>query len=151
MINRVVIVGRLTKDVEIRKTTTGLSVSSFTLAVDKRKEEGQDKSADFINCVAWRQQADFIGMYGRKGEMWGVDGRISTRSYTGMDGKKVYVTEVVADRVESYSPRDKQPMTEPKQNTPASATNNNYQEANNTQDDFGFNNGLEITTDDLPF
>lgn len=102
MINRVVLVGRLTKDVEVRKTQTGLSVASFTVACDRRVSKSQDNSqqtADFINCVAWRQSADFLGQYARKGAMVGVDGRLQTRSYDRQDGTKAYVTEVVCDNV----------------------------------------------------
>jgi len=102
MINRVVLVGRLTKDVEVRKTGTGLSVASFTVACDRRQSrdsQGQN-TADFINCVAWRGTADFLGQYARKGALVGVEGRIQTRNYDGQDGRKVYVTEVVCDNVQ---------------------------------------------------
>lgn len=111
-INQVVLVGRLTKDVEIRKTATGTSVCQFTVACDRRfaaKPQAQpgmpvpapqQPTADFISCVAWRQRADFLGSYGRKGSLVGVEGSIQTRSYTNQAGQKVYVTEVVADNVE---------------------------------------------------
>lgn len=103
MINRVVLVGRLTRDVEVRKTQSGLSVASFTVACDNRRRQqdgtSQNNTADFINCVAWRQSADFLGQYARKGALIGVDGRIQTRSYD-RDGQKVYVTEVVVEELE---------------------------------------------------
>ena len=108
MINRVVLVGRLTKDVEVRKTNTGLSVAGFTVACDRnrsRSDENGQQTADFINCTAWRQTADFLGMYAKKGAMVGVDGRIQTRSYDGQDGRRVYVTEVVADSVQLLESR----------------------------------------------
>ncbi|MBR3356470.1 MAG: single-stranded DNA-binding protein [Solobacterium sp.] len=108
MINRVVLVGRLTKDVEVRKTNTGLSVAGFTVACDRnrsRNDENGQQTADFINCTAWRQTADFLGMYAKKGAMVGVDGRIQTRSYDGQDGRRVYVTEVVADSVQLLESR----------------------------------------------
>ena len=102
MINRVVLVGRLTRDVEVRKTASGLSVATFTVACDRRMARGQDgnnqQSADFISCVAWRQAADFLGSYARKGALVGVEGRIQTRNYD-RDGQKVYVTEIVCDTV----------------------------------------------------
>ena len=100
MINRVVLVGRLTKDVEVRKSSSQLSVANFTIACDRRSKTTGDNqpSADFINCVVWRQPADFLGQYGKKGALVGVDGRIQTRSYD-KDGAKVYVTEVIADNV----------------------------------------------------
>ena len=102
MINRVVLVGRLTRDVEVRKTTNGLSVASFTVACDRRqrRDAQNQQSADFISCVAWRQTADFLGQYARKGALVGVEGRIQTRNYDGQDGRKVYVTEVLCDTVQ---------------------------------------------------
>lgn len=91
MINRVVLVGRLTRDVEVRKTASGLSVATFTVACDRRMARGQDgnnqQSADFISCVAWRQAADFLGSYAHKGALVGVEGRIQTRNYD-RDGQK---------------------------------------------------------------
>lgn len=143
MINRVVLVGRITADPEIRKTQTGLSVTRFTLALDN----GKDKPADFINCVAWRQSADFLGEYARKGFVIGVDGRISTRSYE-KDGHKVYVTEVVADTVRICSGKQNsngQGNGQPQQNRSQKAQNEPK------TDDFGLPQGLDFNPDDLPF
>lgn len=99
MINRVVLVGRITKDPELRKTQSGTSVVSFTIACNRRvPSQGQD--ADFINCVAWDKTADFMAQYVKKGALLGLEGRIQTRSYDDKDGKRVYVTEVVADSVQ---------------------------------------------------
>ena len=99
MINRVVLVGRITKDPELRKTQSGTSVVSFTIACNRRvPSQGQD--ADFINCVAWNKTADFMTQYVKKGALLGLEGRIQTRSYDDRDGKRVYVTEVVADSVQ---------------------------------------------------
>ena len=83
MINRVVLVGRLTRDVEVRKTQSGLSVAQFTVACDRRgrSQDNAQQTADFISCVAWRQPADFLGQYARKGALIGVDGRLQSRSY----------------------------------------------------------------------
>ena len=102
MINSVVLVGRLTKDVQVRKTTGGVSKSEFTVACDRI-----GNGADFISCVAWRQPADFIGQYGKKGNLVGVRGSITTRSYD-KDGVKRYVTEVTADDVKLF-PRSNEP------------------------------------------
>ena len=104
-INRVVLVGRLTRDVEVRKTGSGLSVAQFTVAVDRRMPKNSDgqQSADFVPCVAWRQSADFLGSYARKGNLVSVEGRIQTRNYDDKDGRKVYVTEVVCDSVQLQS------------------------------------------------
>ena len=101
MINRTVLVGRLTKDSEVRKTQSGISCAMFTVACDrnrKKDENSNEPTADFISCVAWRQPADFLGQYGRKGSLVGVDGRLQSRSYD-KDGQRVYVTEVVADNL----------------------------------------------------
>lgn len=97
-INNVVLVGRLTRDPELRTTGNGTSVTTFTLAVDR--QYGKDKQADFISCVAWRKTAELVAQYTDKGHMVGVQGRIQTRSYDDRDGKRVYVTEVVADTVQ---------------------------------------------------
>ena len=100
MINRVVLVGRLTKDIEVRKIPSGASTTTFTLACDRRYQ-GRDNngpSADFIQCVAWRQSADFLGQYARKGSVVAVDGHITTRNYEGQNGR-VYVTEVTCESV----------------------------------------------------
>jgi single-strand DNA-binding protein len=96
MINSVVLVGRLTEQPQNKKTSTGKSVASFTVAVPNSFD--RDKT-DFIKCVAWNQSADYVSQYGAKGDIVAVEGRISTRSYDGSDGKKVYVTEVVASHV----------------------------------------------------
>ena len=106
MINRVVLVGRLTKDPELRYTPSGLAVVRFTVAVN-RQFQGQngEKEADFINCVAWRKQAENLANYQRKGNLIGVEGRIQTGSYEGQDGKRVYTTEVVADTIQFLEPR----------------------------------------------
>lgn len=93
--NRVAIVGRLTKDIELKKTQSGLSVTSFTVAVNRR---GGDQTADFIACVAWKQSAEYLANYGRKGSVLALEGRIQTRNYE-QNGHKVFVTEVVADSV----------------------------------------------------
>lgn len=101
MINRVVLVGRITKDPELRKTQSGLSTVSFTVACNRRVSKDQEQQADFINCVAWRQTADYMANYVKKGALLGVEGRIQTRSYDDKSGHKVYVTEVVCDSVQT--------------------------------------------------
>ena len=98
MINRVVLVGRITKDAEIKKTQSGISSCRFTLAVDKKD------GADFINCQSWRQSADFMG-YCKKGDIVGVDGRLTTYTYE-RDGRKTTVTEVIADSVRRLTPKN---------------------------------------------
>lgn len=151
MINNVVLVGRLTKDVEVKKTQSGLSVASFTIACDRRLSQEQknnnEQSADFISCVAWRGSADFLGRYAHKGDTVGVEGRIQTRTYD-RDGQKVYVTEIVANSVSilhSTQPRKAQAQTQPQQQTQNAATT----QANDPMEDYL--NGYEINSDELPF
>ena len=103
-INSVTLVGRITKDIELRKTSSNTSVCNFTVAVDRRFQSQQNggQSADFINCIAWRQSADFLSSYASKGTIVAVEGRIQTRSYDGQNGK-VYVAlsqngEMIEDR-----------------------------------------------------
>lgn len=106
MINRVVLVGRLTKDPELRYTPSGVAVARFTLAVNRTFANQQgERQADFINCVVWRKQAENTANFLRKGSLAGVEGRIQTGSYEGQDGKRVYTTEVVADSVQFLEPR----------------------------------------------
>ena len=157
-INSVTLVGRLTKDIELRKTSSNTSVCNFTVAVDRRFQSQQNggQTADFINCIAWRQSADFLAQYAQKGTVVSVEGRIQTRSYDGQNGK-VYVTEVVADNVQIISNRQGTTVS----NTQSSSyNNNNYSNQTFTpsadpgysmDDDFSDTPSLEISSDDLPF
>ena len=98
--NKAILLGRLTKDVETRYTqSTNTQVSSFTLAVNRRFVKEGEQQADFINIVAWNKTAEFCSKYFRKGQQVAVVGRIQTRSYDNQEGKKVYVTEVIAEEV----------------------------------------------------
>lgn len=141
--NKAILVGRLTRDPELRTTGSGVSVCSFTVAVNRRfknVEGGYD--ADFINCVAWRQQAEFVSKYFSKGRMIGLCGSIQTRNYD-KDGQRVYVTEVVADEVsfvESKSQGDSSGMSTPAVN-------------NSNTNSFGADDGFipMPADDDLPF
>lgn len=99
--NKVILVGRLTRDPELRTTQSGVSVCSFTVACDRRyQKQGEERQADFINCIAWRQQADFICKFFTKGMRIALDGSIQTRSWDDNDGNKKYATEVVVDHAE---------------------------------------------------
>lgn len=97
MINVVVLTGRMTKDPDLRKTGTGRSVLSFTLAVNRRFTGQDGKDTDFVNCVAWGKTAETMANYLHRGSLIGVEGRIQTRNYENQQGQRVYVTEVVAD------------------------------------------------------
>lgn len=102
--NSVILIGRIGKDLELKKTPSGKSVINFSLAVNKFSK-GEEKSVDWINCQAWNQTAELMYQYLGKGSLIGVEGRIQTRNYDGKDGKKVYITEVVVDRVEFLESR----------------------------------------------
>ena len=102
--NKAILIGRLTKDPDLRYTPSGTAVSQFTVAVDRR---GKDKGADFINIVAWGKDAENVANYCSKGKQVAVLGRISTRDYENNEGKKVYVTEVTAEEVKFLTPSGK--------------------------------------------
>ena len=139
MINRVVLVGRITKDPILRKTPNGTSVVSFTIACNRRvQSQGQD--ADFINCVAWNKTADFMALYVRKGALLGLEGRIQTRSYDDKDGKRVYITEVVADSVQALGSKKAAESGGNESYTAPVMQNNEYADY-----------AADIETDDLPF
>ena len=152
MINRVVLVGRLTKDVELRKTNSNTSVCSFTLACNRRFQSQQGgQTADFINCIAWRQSADFLAKYASKGSIGGVEGRISTRSYDNQAGQKVYVTEVTCDSVQliggNRNSNDNYQANTNQTFTPS--VEPSYEQS--YEDDFSNTPSLDISSDDLPF
>ncbi len=104
--NKVILIGRLTRDPEVRTTASQVNVATFTVAVDRRyKNAAGERQADFISCVAWRAQADLLGRYFKKGHRIGIVGNIQTRNYEDKDGKRVYVTEVVVDEIEFLETR----------------------------------------------
>lgn len=147
MMNRVVLVGRLTKDPELKYTPSGVAVASFTLAVNRSfTNQSGEREADFINCVVWRKPAENVANYLRKGSLAGVDGRIQTRNFEGQDGRRVFLTEVVAESVQFLEPRGARDGQGGNSNPPP---NNNR---NNQEDPFR-NDGqpIDISDDDLPF
>lgn len=99
MLNTAIIMGRLTADPELRKTTTGLSVTSFTVAVDRNYKSGDERQTDFINVTAWRGTADFVSTYFKKGQMIAVQGSIQTRNYEDKNGNKRTAVEIIAENV----------------------------------------------------
>lgn len=138
MLNRAVLVGRLTKDPEFRTTPSGVDVSTFTLAVNRNfKSKDGEQQADFINCVVFRKQAENVKNYLSKGSLAGVDGRMQSRSYENKEGQRVYVTEVVCDSVQ---------FLEPKNN---GQSNNQSKQQGQAQDN-PFDNGDDEFSD-LPF
>ncbi|MFJ7663723.1 single-stranded DNA-binding protein [Lysinibacillus sp. NPDC097162] len=168
-LNRVILVGRLTKDPELRYTPNGIASCRFTVAVNRTfKGQNGEPEADFISCVAWRKQAENLANFMKKGNLIGLEGRIQTGSYEGQDGKRVYTTDVVADSIQFLEPRN---STGSSQSTP------NYQSSTNTggtnqtppqgnyggnknqpsymgvdEDPFANSKGpIEVSEDDLPF
>ena len=108
MLNHCIIMGRLTRDPELRTTTSGVSVASFSVAVDRDYQSGEEKQTDFINCVAWRSTGEFVNRYFSKGSMIIVNGRLQSRSYTDRDGNKRAAVELVAETVYFGEPKRKQ-------------------------------------------
>lgn len=107
MLNRVVLIGRLTKDPELRYTPSGVAVATFTLAVDRNfKNANGERDTDFIPCVVYRQLAELCANYLSKGRLASVDGRLQIRSYDAQDGQRRWVTEVIAENVQFLSPKD---------------------------------------------
>lgn len=161
-INNVVLVGRLTKDPEVRKTTTGLSTCQFNLAVDrnlskeKREEQGV-QTADFPTCVAFRGTADFLGNYCHKGDKLSIYGRIQTRTYDDQQGVKHYVTEVLVNELHNESDRrssdtNNQVVNNNQYSQPVQS-NGNYYQGNNNRNNYPQNDDkfIDISSDDLPF
>ncbi|MEN2381704.1 single-stranded DNA-binding protein [Staphylococcus warneri] len=144
MLNRVVLVGRLTKDPEFRTTQNGVSVATFTLAVNRTFTNAQgEREADFINCVTFRKQADNVNRFLSKGSLAGVDGRMQSRSYENQDGKRVFVTEAVCESVQFLEPKNNnQSNNQPQQQSGQAQSGNNP---------FNNDNNVNIDNDDLPF
>ena len=124
MINNVVLVGRLTRDAELRYTGSGIAVASFTVAVERPYTNAQgERETDFINCVAWRKTAEIISNYTRKGSLVGVTGRMQTRNYTNNEGRKVYITEVVCENFQMLEPKS---VTERRAQNDGSSSNSGF-------------------------
>ncbi|EAC7317574.1 TPA: single-stranded DNA-binding protein [Listeria monocytogenes] len=160
MMNRVVLVGRLTKDPDLRYTPAGAAVATFTLAVNRAfTNQNGEREADFINCVVWRKPAENVANFLKKGSLTGVDGRVQTRNYEGNDGKRVYVTEIVAESVQFLEPKQNavEGSTPNNNQNEASYSNNNkngsYRASSSHNSDSFANEGkpIDISDDDLPF
>ncbi|KXF70042.1 single-stranded DNA-binding protein [Enterococcus faecalis] len=163
MINNVTLIGRATKEPDLRYTANGIAVATFTLAVNRNyKNQNGDREADFINCVIWRKPAETFANYVRKGTLVGIVGRIQTRFYENQQGQRVYVTEVIVESFQLLESRSQAEEREQKQRT---STNQNPP-MNNTVDNIGNHssaanpmpnddpfdgNPIDISDDDLPF
>lgn len=169
MINRVVLVGRLAKDPEVRFTPNGIASCRFTVAVNRTFQNQQgEREADFINCVAWRKQAENLANFQKKGNLIGLEGRIQTGSYEGQDGKRVYTTDIVADSIQFLEPRNGTEGSQGASNY-ESSTNTGGQYQGSSKGQYGGNNNqpsytradedtfanskgpIDVSQDDLPF
>lgn len=155
MMNIVALMGRLTADPELKTTNSGLSYCRFTVAVDRNfSKSGTDKQTDFINCVAWRQTAEFVSRYFSKGSLIALNGSIQTGSYTDNSGNKRYTTDIVVDNVhftgerrDGSAPRPSGSRQNDYSSTPRQESAPAPTYSNGGDDDFGVMN----TDDDLPF
>ena len=147
MMNRAVLVGRIVRDPELRKTTSGMSVVSFTLAIDNRVRQGAERTTSFIPVTAWNQTADNITKYVHKGMLLGVDGRLNQRSYTNNENRKVSVVEVIADTVTFLEKRQDSGNDQSSLGYEDNRSQNSY-----SSTEMNDNQESDITTDDdLPF
>jgi len=169
MINRTVLVGRLTKDPQLSYTPSGIAMARFTVAVNRTfKGQNGEQEADFISCQAWRKNAENLANFMKKGNLIGLEGRIQTGSYEGQDGKRVYTTDVVADSIQFLEPRNSTGGSQGASNY-ESSTNTGGQYQGSSQGQYGGNNNqqnysrvdedpfanskgpIEVIEDDLPF
>lgn len=156
--NSVNLTGRLTRDSELRHTGSGSAFASFSLAVERPFKNGNgEKEVDFINVVAWRKTAEIITSFTRKGSLVGITGRIQTRNYTNNEGRKVYITEVVAEQVQLLEPkRTTESRSDSSEGNYARSNQNSSQGQKNgyqkqDEDPFEKNDSIQIDDDDLPF
>lgn len=155
MINRVVLVGRLTKDPEMRVSQNNIAVTTFTLAVNRPfTSKNGNNEADFISCITFRKQAENVSQYLSKGSLAGIDGRLQTRNYENKEGQRVYVTEVVCESVQFIEPKKNNQNNnnqgnhnKNQQSKPVTASDNQNKENN----PFSNNPIQDIPDDDLPF
>lgn len=135
MINRTVLTGRLTDDIDLRYTPSGSAVGNFRLAVNRRfTNQNGEREADFINCVVWKKTAENLANFTHKGSLVAIDGRIQTRNYENQNGQKVYITEIVVEQFALLEPRQDNQVQQ-----------NNMSPFDNPSDQ------VDITDDDLPF
>ena len=164
MINRVVMVGRMTRDPELRRTGSGAAVTSFTLALNRNYNSADGQQADYISCVVWNKVAENVAQYCSKGSLVGVEGRLRSRTYDNAQGQRVYVTEVVCDSVQFLETRaqrernqssmnqgmmNQKPMDQYSQ--PAQRQTNNFQDMQTVELESDFDNSYNIMEDDIQF
>lgn len=147
MLNKVILIGRTTREVELRRTSNGTAVATFTLAVENRFVLKDGKaSTDFISCVAWANTAEIMEKYVRKGALIAIEGRIQTRNYDNKDGNRVYITEVVVENMRMLESKGERSSNTNLDNyEPASQSKETYQEVTSPEIEY------DISDDDLPF
>lgn len=153
MINRSVLVGRLTRDPELRYTNGGAAVATFTIAVNRQfTNQNGEREADFISCVIWRKAAENLTNFTHKGSLIGIDGHIQTRNYENQQGNRIYVTEVVVDNFSLLESRAESEHHQSANSNGHSSNNSNNRKYDNNQNQYGNNGGqIDITDNDLPF
>jgi single-strand DNA-binding protein len=163
MLNRVILIGRLTKDPELRYTPAGVAVTQFTLAVDRQfSGSKEEREADFIPIVTWRQLAETCANYLRKGRLAAVEGRIQVRNYENNEGRRVYVTEVIADNVRFLESANREGGGQGKEEISGGSANTsgggnrssgsrNSGNSNNSDPFADDGKPIDISDDDLPF
>ncbi|KFZ39389.1 MULTISPECIES: single-stranded DNA-binding protein [Thermoactinomyces] len=154
MINRVILVGRLTRDPELRYTPSGIAVVRFNVAVNRNYlNQRGEREADFINIVAWRNLAENCANYLRKGSLVGIDGRLQTGKYENQEGRTVYTTDVVAEDVRFLEPRNRNAESGGAFGASDNSRNGNSYSQNTPLDDPFADDGqpIDISDDDLPF
>ena len=150
MINNVTLVGRLTKDVDLKYTPTNQAVAQFTLAVNRTfKNANGEREADFINCVIWRQAAENFANWVKKGALIGITGRIQTRNYENQQGQRVYITEVIAENFQMLESRNQQQgQQQSQQQAKQQSSTPNF---GPDSDPFSSGTPMDLNSDDLPF
>lgn len=164
MINRVVMVGRMTRDPELRRTGSGAAVASFTLALNRNYNSADGQQADYISCVVWNKVAENVAQYCSKGSLVGVEGRLRSRTYDNAQGQRVYVTEVVCDSVQFLETRAQRERNQSSMNQgmtnqnsmnqysqPAQPQTNNFQDMQTVELESDFDNSYNIMEDDIQF
>lgn len=172
MINRVVLVGRMTRDPELRRTNSGATVTSFTLALNRNYNSADGQQADYINCVVWNKIAENVEKYCSKGSLVGVEGKLQSRSYENAQGQKVYVVEVRCDSVQfletrssregreqhqgrndnfGYNPQANQPMTPPQNNYQEMTKDLDFNKVDLEKDFDNSFSSFDIMDDDIQF
>ena len=164
MINRVVMVGRMTRDPELRRTGSGAAVTRFTLALNRNYNSADGQQADYISCVVWNKVAENVAQYCSKGSLVGVEGRLRSRTYDNAQGQRVYVTEVVCDSVQFLETRAQRERNQSSMNQgmmnqnpmdqysqPAQPQTNNFQDMQTVELESDFDNSYNIMEDDIQF